>query len=537
MDNWEDDLILQAFNRNLILSPQIYGNPWLLRDDEYSYLAYIFNLHRDYNAMLVNGIQLSEAQYGAKAVSRGDAATRWITLRNISWEPRKYTITLNDEIGLTKKGTAKVRLYHPYIYDMGTHAYGSTVEVEVLPFRSALVKVTTQKEADRIALSGIPYQIVNDRVGPVAQVKLLGKPGESYKVRLESGAQKLKTAIVGSESTAVLLAGKTVNITFPGEKTTADYHRRLATLSECPTPDDAEAIYYATCFAADNNALEVRSLKRSGATAIPQVQKARDAFFNQRLFRGKEAWDKYVFDDDPATVYSVDLKQVGKSNLYLDLGENIKLDKLIFEIPDIFSMNPWLLGTGVTAYISPDLKNWKKIVFWPETNAALDLSKEDAIRYVRIAACPMRVSEIIGYRNGVQVDRSKWKANNLFGKFRKVEKAWKTDVTLDGIDKGAYLCVALDGKHGDEGAWVGFKVDGRYVGAPDRAPSFPSNVWEYMVKKTDKNYTYYLPLTPEMKGKKIEVYVLGFNQDIAITPNLWLTAYPIPFESKLLELK
>ena len=29
LDYWEDDLVLQAFNRNLILAPQIYGNPWL----------------------------------------------------------------------------------------------------------------------------------------------------------------------------------------------------------------------------------------------------------------------------------------------------------------------------------------------------------------------------------------------------------------------------------------------------------------------------------------------------------------------------
>ena len=32
LDYWEDDLVLQAFNRSLILSPQIYGNPWLLRE-------------------------------------------------------------------------------------------------------------------------------------------------------------------------------------------------------------------------------------------------------------------------------------------------------------------------------------------------------------------------------------------------------------------------------------------------------------------------------------------------------------------------
>ncbi|MEN1783628.1 MAG: hypothetical protein AAGF77_00685 [Bacteroidota bacterium] len=58
LDYWEDDLVLQAFNRNLILAPQIYGNPWLLREDEYPQLARIFNLHRANRDILVDGIQL-----------------------------------------------------------------------------------------------------------------------------------------------------------------------------------------------------------------------------------------------------------------------------------------------------------------------------------------------------------------------------------------------------------------------------------------------------------------------------------------------
>ncbi|GHU66105.1 hypothetical protein FACS1894123_12100 [Bacteroidia bacterium] len=84
---------------------------------------------------------------------------------------------------------------------------------------------------------------------------------------------------------------------------------------------------------------------------------------------------------------------------------------------------------------------------------------------------------------------------------------------------------------------MGFKIDGQYVGAPDRAPSFISNVWEYAVRKSDKNYTYYLPLTENMAGKKIEAYVLGFNEEVAITPSIWITAYPIPFEAQTLLLK
>jgi hypothetical protein len=542
IDYWEDDLILQAFNRNLILAPEIYGNPWLLRDDEYSYLAFIFNLHKQYNAILVNGMILPEEQYGPNAVSRGDGTTRLITLRNLSWEPKKYVIHLDKEIGLTAKGKAKVRLYHPYIHDLGTYSTGSKIEVEVLPFRSALVKVTTKKETDKVALSGIPYQIVNDKAGNVTEIKLLGKSGETYQVRLESNAKDFKTVTIDSELKPALLSGKPVAISFSGKKYTGDYHRKLAVMKESAIPDDAEALYYATCFAADNNALEVRSLYRSGQTAIPQVQKARDAFFNSYIFRGKEIWDKYLFDGNPETAFSIsmlngDQRIGGQSGFMLDLGENIHLDKLILRTNSANSLAPMHVG-GWTASISSDLKTWERISFPSDIVSEIDLSRVEHFRYFLVDKSPVRLTEVEGYCNGVKVERSKWHATNLFKPYSpKTKKAWKSEITLDHIDKGAYLCVALDGTHGVEGAWVGFKIDGQYAGAPDRAPSFTSNAWEYPVRKSNKNYTYYLPLTEDMAGKKIETYVLGFNDEVAITPSVWVTAYPIPFETQTLLLK
>jgi len=86
LDYWEDSLIQQAFNRALILAPEIYGSPWLLRDDEFPRLARIYNLHRRYRDILVNGMVLQEETYGKDAVSRGDGKTRFLSLRNLGWE-------------------------------------------------------------------------------------------------------------------------------------------------------------------------------------------------------------------------------------------------------------------------------------------------------------------------------------------------------------------------------------------------------------------------------------------------------------------
>ena len=45
--------------------------------------------------------------------------------------------------------------------------------------------------------------------------------------------------------------------------------------------------------------------------------------------------------------------------------------------------------------------------------------------------------------------------------------------------------------------------DGKTLGFPDRAPAYRSNVREVLVHRTDRSYTYYLPLTASMGGKAV----------------------------------
>jgi hypothetical protein len=80
-------------------------------------------------------------------------------------------------------------------------------------------------------------------------------------------------------------------------------------------------------------------------------------------------------------------------------------------------------------------------------------------------------------------------------------------------------------------------VDGRWVGAPQRAPSYPVNPWEYPVSQTDRNYSYFVPVTRDMLGKACEVVVLAFDpKNIEFIPDVWLTAYPVPYQAKTLTL-
>ena len=176
LDAWDDDLILQAFNRNLILSPEIYGNPFLLNDENLPRLARIYNIHRLYNDILVNGMQLPEEKYGKYAVSRGDDKTRLITLRNLSWQPLQVTVKLDESIGLKSNGNVEVLQYHPVEKFLGTFKSGSEVDVTVLPFRTSLIKISTPPNPEFV-LKGSAYQVVKNIPDQAVLVNLLGSAG------------------------------------------------------------------------------------------------------------------------------------------------------------------------------------------------------------------------------------------------------------------------------------------------------------------------------------------------------------------------
>ena len=67
--------------------------------------------------------------------------------------------------------------------------------------------------------------------------------------------------------------------------------------------------------------------------------------------------------------------------------------------------------------------------------------------------------------------------------------------------------------------------------------SYPANPWENATVLSDSNYTYFYHLDKSMEGKQIEVFVLGYESDkLNLKPEVWITAYPIPYEEKLMKV-
>lgn len=526
LDYWEDDLILQAFNRCLILAPEIYGNPWLLADHEYPRLARIFNLHRRYRDILVEGIVLPESDFGPLAVSRGNQSTRLITLRNLTWNPVRHRIPLNETIGIgPTERRLHVRRFHPHERIFGDFAYGAEAEVEVAPFRSLLLLVTSE-EVDEPGVVGCDYDVVRHVAGRPLALNLLGEPGTSRDV--------------------VLPNGETRSVEFPGEARSEPFHRKLGDLKEAEVPADARGLYEATCFAADNNALEFRELARSGPTQYLEVQAARDAFFNQPVLRRRYLADRYLFDDDVETGFATGRRwgemRIKGGAFRLDLGEAIFIDRLELEVGDDYALQPFKFEEGAWGAVSADLKTWHPQRFWCTDKISAELPSGQPIRYNALDGCPDLIRQVRGYRQGRPLDRTKWRANNLFApaNLAPASKAWVYDFVLTEFVPGSYLAIAINGIHGVEGAYASVRVGDGYAGAPRRAPSFPSNTWECPVRKTDRNTTYFIPVTPDMVGVPLQAVVLLLGdrryvweattaREAELQPEVWLTAYPVPY--------
>jgi len=533
LDFWEDDLVLQAFNRNLILSPEIYGSPWFLRDDEFPILARIYNLTRRYRDILVKGMVLDESRYGPLAVARGNGDTRLITMRNLEWQPSVRKIKLDASIGLSEGSEVEVRQFHPTERIIGTFKVGEEVEVEVQPFRASLLLVDRKGTAG-FGVTGCDYQVLRDVPGKDVVIRLLGKPGTSASISAPAGFTK---ALLDNKALAGFTDGK-AKVQFEGTPLKQPWHRHLGEPKTVGLPADAETLYEATCFASDNDSHETRALRRSGPTAIPVVQKARDEFLNQPVMPALGILQEQLKDGNPET--HVYLNPQGKAyndlrHLRLDLGKAMPVKRLVFELA--FNEEPDLRPELPSAEISSDLITWKTI---PMTREGLKMVADcgTTFRYLRSAWIPQRVTEVrlLGDQDK-PLDASGLKLTWLFPEYRKASKAWQMDFILDEAVPSSYLAVACNGPHGVEGAWVALRVDGKPVGAAFRAPSFPVNPFENGVRKTQENYTYFIPVTADMIGKPCELVVLGLDpKHLDFKPDVWLTVGPNPYQSKTLVL-
>lgn len=523
LDAWDDDLILQAFNRNLILSPEIYGNPFLLNDNAIARLARIYNIHRLYNDILVNGMILPEEQYGKFAVSRGDRSTRLITLRNLSWLPVQVPVKLDESIGLSDLGEVEVFQYHPTERFLGKFKPGETFNVTVQPFRACLIKVSTKPDKE-IILKGVNYQVKRYVPEHPVLIDLMGTAGETVIFSIISNDRTFRKATLNGKVLPGFVNGGQTSFTFPGTNKNAQALKKLGDMQQSSTPENSKQLVETCLFAADNNALEVRELQKSGATSNTVVQACRDAFFNDTIFTGLGVWDRFAFDGDLSTSFKVrryDYMDMKENNgaFRLDMGKPLKLDSLL------------LNGVHEDFYpdkieISTDLSGWKPVKYMRDKlHVTIILPSGTSFRYLRISESPVKVAEIEGYYNGTIVSRKNWRASNLFNHTDSdaVKLSWTYKGEISGIGKNARLSVTVPATYPEGSLFALLIADGEIIAANDRDPSFRYNNWEHF-NIPNKNYTFYIPVPTHLEGKKIEVMLMSIVGNIGdIKPEVWVS--------------
>ncbi len=523
IDYFEDELIYQAFNRSLILAPEIYGNPWLMRDDELPRLARIYNLHRRNAEILVNGMLLPES-YGENAVSRGSGAKRFISTGNNSWKTKKITVKIGEETGIKTEKEVAVNIHHPYEKHLGFFKVGDTVEIELMPFRAALIEIA-EKDVAEAMLTNCQYEIIKeDENGIPVEVKYLFTEGG--KINLLSKGEE--TLFAETEKTDII-------------ERAPEYLGSL-TMKET-NPENGEYLYESAMFAIGNDSLESRSLKRSGETQIPQVKKARDAFFSQPhyILRGCEAkamfdGDEKTFFDSQSKTYLDDNRRICGGCLRVDFKEEFDCDSVEIEFfaGDYATREVETQKVPLLAEYSSDLKEWKTsdfvnlsvkdndftssvITFTAHTVYDLHGKKMvssyrigDKIRYLRIE-CPVdRIYAVRLMKDGKVIETKNAFANNMQSHYchKKTAVHKYNEFVIPEHRKGSFLAIAVEGTHGEEGVYCIAEIDGRLCGFPRRAPDYKSNQWEHMVCSSDKNNTFFFDLPENSAGKKIILHAV-----------------------------
>ncbi|MCR4907020.1 MAG: hypothetical protein K6A33_13200 [Clostridiales bacterium] len=545
IDYFEDDLIFQAFGRSLILAPEIYGNPWLMRDDEHAHLARIYNLHRRWRDILVTGMLLPGGdRYPKNAVARGSASHRFLTVGCDTWKPGKLKMTLDMEIGLAPCEKVAVILRHPYEKYVGEFDYGEVVELPLPAFRATLVEVCDSREADPMP-AGCAFEVLHeDEDGHIDHIRVVSSDGN---VRWTDGRPFADIPAFDSTLRDPVDLG-----TLPAD-------------AFVPVPPDAERQLETALFSENQDSLEARALARSGETAIPEVKAARDAFFAQRTYvlRGPES--RFAFDGDPGTFFDGISRTfhsgygIGNKCLRVDFGGIVEADAVTVEFFDPAEEIVHRTRSGGTCRIprqdipphgdfSADLAAWRKtyleeIVNGPAVTEDFLVEGvnniiegrgrhrtavypvEGGIRYFRLPAPPERIYKIALLKDGIEQPLPAPHVNNLLPAGRAVKYAKEMTVTVpsEDIRPGCYLAVGLEGEHGTEGAYAILDTGDGLLAAYDRAPGYLSNIWECRARAVSHHYTYYFAITPELGGKPLTVRILGLDdahRDYAVSVHL-----------------
>ena len=551
LEKWDDDLITQAFGRASVLSPEMYGAFFFLRDADYPRLARLIQLHKQSEPLLKTAFPLPDGD-----VAHGDGRSSLVLVRNMTWETRAKTIPLDGSIGLSAAPGAPltVRQRHPYELLMskaGGFAAGTSLTIEMDPYSIRLIQVDAGLPAEPY-LAGIPYEIIPGPDAGSFGLKLLGRPGQASDVTFFNFAGRTVRTDSGA---AVPVGGAPWRVAFPGRPQGEEpFSLGPDFRDDAASAADGERLAELAKFTLDDDALEIRemeALKRE-PSSLPEIEACR-AYMRAKVVAA-EGSARNAFDGDPLTRWSDGFPRrspfTGSPAAYrsdaslwrIDLGRPTDLAKL--ELRIVRRTDAAFLDAVET---SLDLKTWasigglslkaaEAIPFFTELRQRgkpvriFDVDSGDRTpvsvgfplppgpcRYVRLRGRNFSVSEIQGTDGlGRPLDRSGWHATNFFGETPAPRRVLKSVDVVKDDGPGREYAVAVQAGPAKldsvDGVYVVALVDGRPVVFPHRAPSYPYHNYEWTSGSSKlAGMTFRLPIEKGWRGKTVEFRVMMFG--------------------------
>ncbi|MEE9516701.1 MAG: hypothetical protein V3V52_06335 [Candidatus Adiutricales bacterium] len=583
VERWADDFVIQAFGRASVISPEMYGTFFFLRDDDYPRLARLIQLHKQSHEILKTSFLLEDGD-----IAHSSEVSVLLVLRNMTWDKIEKSVFLDNRIGLSiQKGTPLVlRQRYPFERHLSKNGEnftaGETVRMTLEPFEVKLIQADSQ-QIKVPYIQGISYEIIPRPDEKNFDVLLLGEPGHTYDLNLKNFGGKTITGETGED--IHLRDDEKLRMKFPGDRVDRDYFRSLGAFREIDSLLESGAYLGEFArFSLNDDALEIREMLelKKIPSRFREVEDCRQYMwekliqahvFNRNAFDGNSdtRWSDGYAKRSPFTGTPQPYRSES-SQWRIDMGESKNLGRL--ELDLVRRMEDAAIET---IELSNDLKNWIKI----EVNDFPDMSRfpfyeelrrrsgnlrihdvaagdgkpvklkvefpENRSRYIRIQGRNFSVSEIRGFdASGSEFDRSNWHATNFLGAQAVPSRVLYAVHTINRFWSGQELAVAVHAGEAKldpvDDVYVVARVGDQITAAPKRAPGYPYHNYEWNSAWIKRNgldgITFRFPVSPEWKGKEVEIYVLMFGERVSgAKADLYLVTPKKPLLQRILHVR
>lgn len=490
-EGWAEEMVVQAFGRALMLSPEFYGALFLLPDSEYLELGRLMKLAAEKRSILSQTQYINET--GDFLHSNGNQSI--ICMINDTWEVKERNVAVGPSIGIYSEDEEFIVLKHyPLHGAQAENAWrvkrNENITIMLGAFSTCLLEVLPADPCDYQDSTVLSHAIVTH------------KPERMDKAVVELGP---------------------------------------FTHTACSSGDVERS--EKVRFAISNDPIEIQQIKRLGQSKYEEVNECRRFFYdkvrNECCGIAENAWD-----NDQATAWGDAPYDRKTANIWrLDLGDYHQVEKIeiklshrwngpVFEHengrkllePVIFEASEdavhWFQSTACiyyirTAFIDGELPD-KLIAEFD------DLTKP--VRYIRFHFHGVLVQDIkvLERKNGMleEVGRSSWYGNNLFTARHPQAifyKKWK----VDEVWEGRYLAVivrlqdniTIPARRENAVAWVESE-DGDIMNIADASPAFPFHPWESQGDDFYTNsFTFRFALKEEMARKNLIVKLAWYGPE------------------------